>query len=118
MTLSLIDYNMLKYTNSEIAISVLYLSYKFIEDNIDMKLNNIILFYDNKFNESNIQNCVKNICKLLDDEDKKNFNNNEELQAVRNKFNKQEFLFVTDWKNLRTCYEDKNNNYKDKIYRD
>lgn len=118
MTLSLIDYNMLKYTNSEIAISALYLSYKFIEDNIDMKLNNIILFYDNKFNESNIQNCVKNICKLLDDEDKKNFNNNEELQAVRNKFNKQEFLFVTDWKNLRTCYEDKNSNYKDKIYRD
>ena len=118
MTLSLIDYNMLKYTNSEIAISVLYLSYKFIEDNIDMKLNNIILFYDNKFNENNIQNCVKNICKLLDDEDKKDFNNNEELQAVRNKFNKQEYLFVTDWKNLRTCYEDKNNNYKDKIYRD
>ena len=118
MTLSLIDYNMLKYTNSEIAISVLYLSYKFIEDNIDMKLNNIILFYDNKFNENNIQNCVKNICKLLDDEDKKDFNNNEELQAVRNKFNKQEYLFVTDWKHLRTCYEDKNNNYKDKIYRD
>lgn len=107
--LSLLDYKMLKYTNSEIGISSLYLGYKICEiNNIELNLNDFILIFNNIFEIEKIQNCVKDLCNLLENQDNKIFKNeNHKLQSVYNKFMRKDYLSVADWKNINNqIYKD------------
>ena len=99
MELSMIDYNMLKFTNSEIAICALYLSYK-INGNYfysRLDLNDLINIIDNErkfFQINNLEVCTKKLYEILENEDK--IDNS--LVAVKNKFLTKENLNVANWR--------------------
>ena len=105
MELAMIDYNMLKYTNSEMAICALYLSYKingnYFQNRLD--LNDILNIIDNErkfFQIDKLEICAKKLCEILEKEDK--IDNS--LNAVKNKFSSESNLYVADWKGKENSF--------------
>ena len=105
MELAMIDYNMLKYTNSEMAICALYLSYKingnYFQNRLD--LNDILNIIDNErkfFQIDKLEICAKKLCEILEKEDK----TDNSLNAVKNKFSSESNLYVADWKGKENSF--------------
>jgi hypothetical protein len=99
MELAMIDYNMLNYTNSEMAICALYLSYKINGNYFQnrLNLNDILNIIDNKrkfFQIGKLEVCTRKLYEILEKEDK----DNNSLFAVKNKFSSTENLNVADWR--------------------
>ncbi len=99
MELAMIDYNMLNYTNSEMAICALYLSYKINGNYFQnrLNLNDILNIIDNErkfFQIGKLEICTRKLYEILEKEDKEN----NSLFAVKNKFSSKENLNVADWR--------------------
>ena len=99
MELAMIDYNMLNYTNSEMAICALYLSYKINGNYFQnrLNLNDILNIIDNErkfFQIGKLEVCTRKLYEILEKEDK----DNNSLFAVKNKFSSKENLNVADWR--------------------
>lgn len=89
MELSLVEYDMLKYTNGEIALSAYYLSYKIKYGGVGCPGAFAKTF---EFDEERIKSCIQDLTNLLAREDES------ELKAVKNKFSMEEYLNVAHWK--------------------
>lgn len=84
LELSLIEYKMLRYSQSNIASSAIYLVKKIKKHD---GWNNVLI-RNTKYNESEVRQCAKELCLILQNIEKSN------LQAVRKKFSSTKFLEV------------------------
>lgn len=83
--LSLVDYKMLKFSNSLIAASALYLMHKFKEIKPEWPQ---ALIQDSPYKEDDLKICAKELCSLFQQANRSN------LQAVKNKFSSSSFFQV------------------------
>lgn len=87
--LTLIEYNMLKYTSGEISLSAYYIAYKIKQTQKELKLEYFCDIF--QYNEDKLRECAKEICGILEHSE------NNSLQAVIKKFSSEKFSFVANW---------------------